>query len=75
MSLESGQIENCAELVSKCIVRGNMDCKLSNDQVMHAVDRLNQRTCKAVDLRSPREAIFGVRIRYTAYDLPVAVRN
>ncbi len=75
MRLEPGQIENFVELLRKCIMRRNTVCKISNDQVMHAVDRLNQRTCRAMDLRSPREAIFGVRMRYTAYNVSVAVRT
>ena len=75
MSMESGKIENFVELLRKCIMRRNTVCKLSNDQVMHAVDRLNRRTCKGMDVRSPREAIFGVQMLYNAYDASVAVRT
>jgi len=74
-SWERGLNENSNGLLRQYFPKGTDLTDVTDEQVQHAVERLNHRPRKVLGGRSPHEVLFGVEMRYTKPPLAVALRT
>ena len=74
-SWERGLNENSNGLLRQYFPKGMELTNITDEQVQHALERLNHRPRKVLGGRSPHEVLFGVEMRYTKPPLAVALQS